>query len=255
MSLPRESAGLGFAGSAGSTLSSLSELTEMMTRLTSTSDESEDKFPRVGAPGGQPRADHAPEGTSKVGLCLSVGQTPLTSLERDLILRGSSRDRVYVPSSVGTLDIARSTSRDTSAKISGPQEPSVKVPGSRWTKGSDGKQWFMLSRSSTLSSVGGVLGKDSIPPAGEGEDNVFPDAREDKSPVSGSEESGSIASLPSGTLSSDKAKRVDESSTTSEAHELAPSTLSSVSNGSRGGSSQTSDFHGNLSEESNTGNT
>ena len=181
MSLPRESAGLGFAGSAGSTLSSLSELTEMMTRLTSTSDESEDKSPRVGAPGGQPRADHAPEGTSKVGLCLSVGHTPLTSLERDLILRGSSRDRVYVPSSVGTLDIARSTSRDTSAKISGPQEPSVKVPGSRWTKGSDGKQWFMLSRSSTLSSVGGVLGKDSIPPAGEGEDNVFPDAREDKS--------------------------------------------------------------------------
>lgn len=181
MSLPRESAGLGFAGSAGSTLSSLSELTEMMTRLTSTSDESEDKSPRVGAPGGQPRADHAPEGTSKVGLGLSVGQTPLTSLERDLILRGSSRDRIYVPSSVRTLDIARSTSKDASAKISGPQEPSVNVLESRWTRGSDGKQWFMLSRSSTLSSVGGVLGKDSIPLAGEGEDNVFPDAREDKS--------------------------------------------------------------------------
>lgn len=171
MSLPRQTAGLGFTGSAGSTLSSLSELTEMMTRLTSTSDESEEKSSKDGAIGGQKLTDYAPKMTTKIGLG-SQGH----------LIRGPPRE-TYVPSSIGSRDVVRSyaLTGDTSTKLSGTQEAPVNAPGSRWTKGSDGKQWFMLSRSSTLSSVGGVLGKDNIGSTEDGEDNVFPDAREDKS--------------------------------------------------------------------------
>ena len=171
MSLPRQTAGIGFTGSAGSTLSSLSELTEMMTRLTSTSDESEEKSSKDGAIGGQKLTDFAPKMTTKMGLG-PQGHLP----------RGPARG-TYVPSSIGPLDVARSyaLTGDTYTKLSGTQEAPVNAPGSRWTKGSDGKQWFTLSRSSTLSSVGGVLGKDNIASTEDGEDNVFPDAREDKS--------------------------------------------------------------------------
>jgi len=54
----------------------------------------------------------------------------------------------------------------------------LNAPISRWTRGSDGKQWFVLSRSHTLSSGGGMLEKDSDIPEEVGADNVFPDATE-----------------------------------------------------------------------------
>ena len=182
MSLPRESAGLDFAGSTGSTLSSLSELTEMMTRLTSTSDESEGKSSRVGAVESQRLAGYAPQGTTAGGLGLSVGHSSVTGSEGNLNLRGPVREHVCVPGSVGPLDASSSYAPTvTSTKLSSAKEPAVNVPGSRWTRGSDGKQWFVLSRSSTLPSTGGLIGKENIAPVGEGEDSVFPDAQENKS--------------------------------------------------------------------------
>ena len=181
MSLPRQIAGLGFTGSAGSTLSSLSELTEMMTRLTSTSDESQEESSKNGAIGGQKLTDYAPKRTTEMGLGSSVGQSSLTG-SKGHFTTGPARE-MYVPSSIGPLDGARSyaLTDDTSTKLSGTQEAPVNVSGSRWTRGSDGKQWFMLSRSRTLSSVGGALGKDNIASTEDGEDNVFPDVGEYKS--------------------------------------------------------------------------
>ena len=191
MSLPRQAAGIGVMGSAGSTLSSLSELTEMMTRLTSTSDESDVtslksrdvSSAKEGLPswGRRKHVAYAPERVADAGFGSSVGQSSLIGLEGNVNMRGSSRDRLYVPSSVvssdtnGSLDAARSHISTTS---SGAVEPHLNAPGSRWTRGSDGKQWFVLSRSRTLSSGGGILEKDNDIPGEMGTDNVFPDATE-----------------------------------------------------------------------------
>ena len=190
MSLPREAARAGATGSAGSTLSSLSELTEMMTRLTSTSDESDVTSLKArdvsGSKEGLPswgrhkRAD--------AGFGFSVRQSSLTGLEGNINVGGSSRDRLCVPSSAvssntkGSLDAARSyvpTGKSTSS--SSVLEPHLNAPGSRWTRGSDGKQWFVLSRSRTLSSGGGLLEKGSGIQGEVGVDSVFPDATEQKS--------------------------------------------------------------------------
>lgn len=198
MSLPRESAGAGARGSAGSTLSSLSELTEMMTRLTSTSDESDVTSSKsrdtLGATRGQSsgfperQAGYAPERDANAALGLSVGSSPLTGLDGNLIFRGSPREQLYVPSSVvssetrGPLASTRSyVPMEKSTKSSGPGKPLLSAPGSRWTRGSDGKQWFVLSRSHTLSSGGGLLEKDIETPGEVGVDSVFPDTDEDKS--------------------------------------------------------------------------
>lgn len=187
MSLPRESAGPATRGSAGSTLSSLSELTEMMTRLTSTSDESDGtSFKAHGVSGAmkgysssEKQVGYTPERTANVGLGLSVGQPSVT---------GSSRDQLYVSRSDasshvrGPLDAARSyVPMVTGTQSSGAVKPLLNAQGSRWTRGSDGKQWFVLSRSHTLSSGGGILEKDSDAPGEGGVDNVFPDADEGKS--------------------------------------------------------------------------
>lgn len=198
MSLPREAAGAGATGSAGSTLSSLSELTEMMTRLTSTSDESDvtslksrdvsGAIERLSSWGRHEHVGHAPERAADAGFGFSVGQSSLIGLEGNIDARSSSRDRLYIPSSVvssntkGSLDATRSyvpTGKSTSSF--GALEPHLNAPGSRWTRGSDGKQWFVLSRSRTLSSGGGLLEKDSGIPGEVGVDSVFPDATEQKS--------------------------------------------------------------------------
>lgn len=134
LSLPRNTAGRHFLGSAGSTLSSLSELTEMMTRLTSTSDESDDKSLRAGARSG-----------------------PLSVMSK------------------GPLDVAHSHApKEPSAEFSSANGPAGILSGSRWTRGSDGKPWYVLSRSSTLPSAG-TLGRDAVLPEMEEEDNVFPE--------------------------------------------------------------------------------
>lgn len=134
LSLPRNTAGRHFLGSAGSTLSSLSELTEMMTRLTSTSDESDNKSLRAGATSG-----------------------PLSMISK------------------GPLDVAHSHARkEPSAEFSSANGPTGILSGSRWTRGSDGKPWYVLSRSSTLPSAG-TLGRDAVLPEMEEEDNVFPE--------------------------------------------------------------------------------
>lgn len=134
LSLPRNTAGRHFLGSAGSTLSSLSELTEMMTRLTSTSDESDDKSLRAGATSG-----------------------PLSVFSK------------------GPLDVAHSHApKEPSAEFSSANGPTGILSGSRWTRGSDGKPWYVLSRSSTLPSAG-TLGRDAVLPEMEEEDNVFPE--------------------------------------------------------------------------------
>ena len=134
LSLPRNTAGRHFLGSAGSTLSSLSELTEMMTRLTSTSDESDDKSLRAGATSG-----------------------PLSVISK------------------GPLDVAHSHApKEPSAEFSSANGPTGILSGSRWTRGSDGKPWYVLSRSSTLPSAG-TLGRDAVLPEMEEEDNVFPE--------------------------------------------------------------------------------
>ena len=198
MSLPRESAGPNARESAGSTFSSLSELTEMMTRLTSTSDESESTSSKARGVSGATEAHsfgareeqtgYAPGKAANVGLGFSAGQSVFTSLEGNINLRGSSRERFYVPSSVinsgtnGPLDAVHSyVPTEKSIKSSGVMELPLNSQRSRWTRGSDGKQWFVLSRSRTLSSGVGILEKDSDAPGEGGADNVFADVNEDKS--------------------------------------------------------------------------
>lgn len=198
MPLLRESAGAGARGSAGSTLSSLSELTEMMTRLTSTSEESDvtslksrdvSGTKRGQSSGGVVRqAGYAPERAANAEPGSSVGQSSLTDLQGNINLRGTTRDQFYVPSSVvssdtrGPPDAPRPyVPMGKSTKSSGPVEPLLSAPGSRWTRGSDGKQWFVLSRSHTLSSGGGILEKDTITPGEVGADSVFPDTDGNKS--------------------------------------------------------------------------
>ncbi|XP_078349546.1 uncharacterized protein LOC144634467 [Oculina patagonica] len=274
MSLPRETAGAGARGSAGSTLSTLSELTEMMTRLTSTSDESDvtslksrdvSGAIRGQSSGGRGRqVGYAPKRAVHAGPGSSLGQSSLTGLEGNINLRGTSRDRLYVPSSVvssdtrGSLDVAHSyVPMEQSTKSSAPVQPLLSAPGSRWTRGSDGKQWFVLSRSHTLSSGGGLLEKDMVTPGEVGVDSVFPDD-EVRSPVSGREETGSVssASLSSGTLHSGTADdRLDESlAASNEPRVLAPSTISSASNGTHESSSVNSDLTEISNDKSSTGN-
>lgn len=195
MSLPHEAARVGVTGSAGSTLSSLSELTEMMTRLTSTSDESDITSLKSrdisGAKEGLPswgcrkHVVYGPEMAADAGFGSSVGHSSLIGLEGNINMRGSSRDKLYVPSSVvssktnGSQDVARArVPMRISTTSSGVVEPHLNASGSRWTRGSDGKQWFVLSRSHTLPSGGGILEKDSDIPGEVGTDNVFPDASE-----------------------------------------------------------------------------
>lgn len=195
MSLPHEAARVGATGSAGSTLSSLSELTGMMTRLTSTSDESDITSLKSrdisGAKEGLPswgcrkHVVYGPEMAADAGFGSSVGHSSLIGLEGNINMRGSSRDKLYVPSSVvssktnGSQDVARArVPMRISTTSSGVVEPHLNASGSRWTRGSDGKQWFVLSRSHTLSSGGGILEKDSDIPGEVGTDNVFPDASE-----------------------------------------------------------------------------
>lgn len=195
MSLPHEAARVGATGSAGSTLSSLSELTEMMTRLTSTSDESDITSLKSrdisGAKEGLPswgcrkHVVYGPEMAADAGFGSSVGHSSLIGLEGNINMRGSSRDKLYVPSSVvssktnGSQDVACArVPMRISTTSSGVVEPHLNASGSRWTRGSDGKQWFVLSRSHTLSSGGGILEKDSDIPGEVGTDNVFPDASE-----------------------------------------------------------------------------
>ena len=195
MSLPREAARVGATGSAGSTLSSFSELTEMMTKLTSTSDESDVASLKSrdvsGAKEGLPswgrhkRVAYAPERAAGASFGSSVGQSSLIGLEGNINMRDSSRDRHYVPSSVvssntkGSLDATRSHApMGVSTTSSDAVEPHLNAPGSRWTRGSDGKQWFVLSRSHTLSSGGGILEKNTDIPGEVGADNVFPDSTE-----------------------------------------------------------------------------
>lgn len=192
MSLPH---GVGVTGSAGSTLSSLSELTEMMTRLTSTSDESDVTSLKSrdvsGAKEGLPlwgRNKHAVYGSERAadaGFGSSFGQPSSIGLEGNINMRGSSRDRLYVPSSVvssnekGSLDAAHSrVPMGINTSSSGAVDLYLNAPGSRWTRGSDGKQWFVLSRSHTLSSGGEILEKDKGIPGEVGADNVFPEATE-----------------------------------------------------------------------------
>ena len=160
ISLPH---GVGTTGSAGSTLSSLSELTEMMTRLTSTSDES--------------------DVTSLKSRDVSGAKEGLPSWSRD-------KHAVYGPERVvdagfgssntkGSLDAARSrVPVEINTSSFGAVEPYLNAPGSRWTRGSDGKQWFLLSRSHTLSSGEEILEKDNGIPGEVGTDNVFPEATE-----------------------------------------------------------------------------
>lgn len=198
MSLPRESASAGARGSAGSTLSSLSELTEMMTRLTSTSDESDipslksrDVTSAIGgqSSGGLVRqVGYVPGRAANAGPGSSIGQSLLAGLEGNINLGGTFRDQLYVPSSVmssdtrGPLDVAHSyVPMDKSTKSPGPVEPLLSAPGSRWTRGSDGKQWFVLSRSQTLSSGGGILEKDIETPGEVEVNSVFPDTDEGRS--------------------------------------------------------------------------
>ena len=192
MSLPH---GVGATGSAGSTMSSLSELTEMMTRLTSTSDESDvtslksrdvsDAKERLPSWGRDKQAVYGPERTADAGFGSSVGQSSSIDLEGNINMGGSSRDKLYVPSSFvssnakGSLDAARSrVPMGLNPSSPGAVEPYLNAPGSRWTRGSDGKQWFVLSRSHTLSSAGEILEKGNGIPGEVEEDNVFPEATE-----------------------------------------------------------------------------
>jgi len=266
MSLPREAARVGATGSAGSTLSSLSELTEMMTRLTSTSDESDITSLKSrdisGAKEGLPswgRRKHVvygPEMAADAGFGSSVGHLSLIGLEGNINMRGSSRDKLYVPSSFvsskanGAQDVAHAcVPMRISTTSSGVVEPHLNASGSRWTRGSGGKQWFVLSRSHTLSSGGGILEKDSDIPGEVGTDNVFPDASEKIGPVSGREETGSVASVSSGSLSSGTVQsgisddRLHESFATNvEPRGVEPSTILSVSNETQESSSTNSDL-------------
>ena len=158
MSLPH---GVGATGNAGSTLSSLSELTEMMTRLTSTSDESD---------------------------VTSLKSRDVSGAKEGLPSWGCDKHAVYGPERVAgfgssntkwSLDAARSRiPMEINTSSSGAVEPYLNAPGSRWTRGSDGKQWFLLSRSHTLSSGGEILEKDHGIPGEVGTDNVFPEATE-----------------------------------------------------------------------------
>ena len=162
MSLPH---GVGATGSAGSTLSSLSELTEMMTRLTSTSDESDVTSLK------SRDASGAKQGLSSWGHDKHAVYGPERAADAGF---GSSNTK-------GSLDAARSRiPMGINTSSSGAVEPYLNAPGSRWTRGSDGKQWFLLSRSHTLSSGGEILEKDSGIPGEVGTDNVFPEATEKK---------------------------------------------------------------------------
>ena len=176
MSLPREAAGVGATGSAGSTFSSLSELTEMITRLTSTSDESDVTSLKSGDASG-----------AKEGLP-SWGRQKHSGLEGNINVKGSSRAMLNVPSSFVSSNTKASLNAAHSRiptglgnSSTGAVEPHFYAPGSRWTRGSDGKQWFVLSRSHTLSSGGGILENDSDIPVEVAADSVFPDAIEEKS--------------------------------------------------------------------------
>lgn len=176
MSLPREAAGVSATGSAGSTFSSLSELTEMMTRLTSTSDESDVTSLK----------SRDTSGTKEK--LPSWGRQKHSGLEGNINVKGSSGAILNVPSSVvssntkESLDAARlRVPTRLGNASSGAAEPHFYAPGSRWTRGSDGKQWFVLSRSHTLSSGGGILENDSDIPVEVAADSVFPDAIEEKS--------------------------------------------------------------------------
>ena len=194
MSLPREAAGVRVKDTTGSTLSSLSELTEMMTRLTSTSDESDvtslkshDALgtAKEGVPswGRHKHSVYAPERAADAGFGSSLKQSSLIGLEGNINTRGSSKDRLHVPSSAvssNTKGSLHSAPTGKSNSSFGAVEPHLYAPGPRWTRGSDGKQWFVLSRSHTLSSGGGILEKDSGTPGEVGADNVFPDADENK---------------------------------------------------------------------------
>lgn len=220
MSMPPETIGLGSVGSAGSPLSSLSELTEMITKLTSTSDESGENSIKSTSVRSQPLESIALERNTKTG---SDGQLSFSGSLAGLPGRDLARSSLNGPSPVDPLDIPRSyTPTNTVTNLANSQAPMVSVPGPRWTRGSDGQPWYVLSRSSTLSSVGGLVVKDNTPLHGYAEDDVFSVDRGENSHVSGSADSGSsILSLTSSTLHAD-----------SEEHGNAPSTVSSATNGS-----------------------
>ena len=198
LSLPHESEGPNARGSIGSTFSTLSELTEMMTRLTSTSDEAESTSSKAqGASGALEvhsfgthgrRIGQVPERTSIKGPDSSVGLTSFTPLERNVNLRGLSGEGPLASSAVsnlgakGPLNAALThVASEKSTSSSGTVEHSLSSQGSHLTRGSDGKQWFVLSRSHTMSSGGGMLEKGGGIPEEGGADNVFSDANEGKS--------------------------------------------------------------------------
>ncbi|KAK2573477.1 Centrosomal protein of 295 kDa [Acropora cervicornis] len=213
-SFPPKTIGLGSLGSAGSTLSSLSELTEMITKLTSSSDETEESSLKEKAVGDPQSKRIALETNTKTGLG-SDSQCSFSWPARDFIQGGPAVSSLYNPSQLSFSP----TNAVTNLAYS--QAPIVSVPRTRWTRGSDGKPWYVLSRSSTLSSVGGLFTRDNISTLGNTEDNVFTGSGKDNVHTSGSMESGSISSLPSSTFHTD-----------SEEQGNLPSTFSSATNGS-----------------------
>ena len=165
-SFPPKTIGLGSLGSAGSTLSSLSELTEMITKLTSSSDETEESSLKEKAVGDPQSKRIALETNTKTGLG-SDSQCSFSWPARDFIQGGPAVSSLYNPSQLSFSP----TNAVTNLAYS--QAPIVSVPRTRWTRGSDGKPWYVLSRSSTLSSVGGLFTRDNISTLGNTEDNVF----------------------------------------------------------------------------------
>ncbi|PFX25843.1 uncharacterized protein LOC111329743 isoform X2 [Stylophora pistillata] len=235
LSLPHESEGQDARGSIGSTFSTLSELTEMMTRLTSTSDESESTSSKAqGASGALEvhsfsthgrQVGYVPGRASIKGPGSSISQPSLTTFERNINLRGLSGEGRSASSTVSTLATTAPLNSaltrvafEKRTTSSGTVEQPLNSQGSRLTRGSDGKQWFVLSRSHTLSSGGGMLEKDGGIPEEGGADNVFSDANEGKSHLLCGAETGSVASISSGSLSS----TTMHSGTTEEPNETSP---------------------------------
>lgn len=165
-SFPPKTIGLGSLCSTGSTLSSLSELTEMITKLTSSSDEADERSLKEKAVGDPQLRRIALETNTKTGLG-SDSQCSFSWPARDLIHGGPAVPSLYNPSQLSFSPANAVTNLAYS------QAPMVSVPRTRWTRGSDGKPWYVLSRSSTLSSVGGLFTKDNISTLGNTEDNVF----------------------------------------------------------------------------------
>lgn len=165
-SIPPETVGLGSLGGTGSTLSSLSELTEMITKLTSSSDESDERSMKENAVGDPQMRRIALETNPKIGLNAD-NQFSFSWQARDFIQRGSAVPSLYDPSRLS------SSPTNTSTNSAYSQAPIVSVPRTRWTRGSDGKPWYVLSQSNTLSSVGGFFTKDNISTLGNAEDDVF----------------------------------------------------------------------------------